>query len=259
MGRSSCVIPVFLAPIISSESMSCSVGGVSTYMAPTAVTSIFASVPYVRVARLVFGTTPNLTTEEDGMRTTRRVWLLSSLLVLSLLLGQSRAHAEVGNGSCESGTQPCDGNTGDIGNTSCNGDFACSANSGKIRNNACAGDSACEGNSGPVDKHACTGDSACEDNSGDIDRNSCNGTAACTANSGEIGSGACQGDSACFENSGEVGNNSCQGFSACFENSGQIGNGSCNGDFACPYNTLDIGSGRCNVSPEKLPCHSPNP
>ncbi len=100
------------------------------------------------------------------MRTTPHVWLLSTLLVLSLLLGQWRAHAEVGNGSCVSGTQPCDGNTGDIGNTSCNGDFACFANSGKIRNNACTGDSACFANSGPVDKHSCNGVGACEDNSG---------------------------------------------------------------------------------------------
>jgi hypothetical protein len=56
-----------------------------------------------------------------------------------------------------------------------------------------------------------------------------------------------------------VGNTSCTRDSACTTNSGQIGNGSCNGDYACFNNTLNIGSGRCNVSPEKLPCHSPNP
>src|SRR5712692_1753036 len=124
MGRSSCVIPVFLAPIISSESMSCSVSSVGTNTAPTEVTSIFASAPHVRVARLVFGTTSNLTTEEEGTETTHQVWV-GTLLALSLLgLGQSWTQAGVGNGSCVSGTQPCDGNTGDIGNTSCNGDFA---------------------------------------------------------------------------------------------------------------------------------------
>jgi len=60
------------------------------------------------------------------------------LLALSLLgLGQSWTQAGVGNGSCVSGTQPCDGNTRDIGNTSCNGDFACPNNTLNIGSGRC--------------------------------------------------------------------------------------------------------------------------
>src|SRR5712692_10691585 len=126
--------------------------------------------------------------KEGRMGTSPRVWLFTLLALSLLLLEPPRARASVGSGSCFSGIDPCDGNTGDIGTDSCNGDQACEDNSGKIDNHSCNAGvfeaDACEGNSGPIGTSSCDGDFACFGNSGKIGNNACNAESACFFNTG---------------------------------------------------------------------------
>ena len=79
---------------------------------------------------------------------------------------------------------PCDGNTGNIGDNSCNGNGACFSNTGNIGDNSCNGAFACDGNTGTVGDISCTGDDACDANGGTVGDGSCQGTDACDANLG---------------------------------------------------------------------------
>jgi len=60
------------------------------------------------------------------MRIAPRVGLVALLGLSLLLMGSPQARAQsVGQGACETGTDACTGNTGNLGPNSCNEDFAC--------------------------------------------------------------------------------------------------------------------------------------
>lgn len=215
-------------------------------------------------------------------------WVVATLFVVSVfLLPHGAAQATIGTGSCSTGTTPCDGSTGDVGDDSCNGDDACLSNSGfpTIGNESCNEVAACTFNSGAVGDDSCNGFLACDGNEGNIARWACNGPEACYNNSGKVWQKACQGesacrfneglisekacvgpnacvgntgdvhvkgclgDSACLLNSGNIGKASCRGESACEDNSGNIGKNACQGERACFNNTLDRKKGECSGPP----------
>ena len=121
--------------------------------------------------------------------------ILAALLISAQALGlpSKLLAASIGTGSCTTGTTPCDGNTGNIGDNSCNGNSACFNNTGNIGDNSCNGAFACDGNTGTVGDNSCTGDDACDANGGTVGDGSCQGTDACDANTGTVGDNSCHG------------------------------------------------------------------
>ena len=73
----------------------------------------------------------------------------------------------------------------------------------------CVGTDPCTGNTGDIGEGACIGNFSCFDNSGDIAKNGCHDLTACNRNAGAVGEGACHGQLACFQNQGDVRKASC--------------------------------------------------
>ena len=141
--------------------------------------------------------------------------LLGPALLLGLLL-PAMVLANVGQHSCVRGLDPCGGNSGNVKNNACNGNFACLDNTGAVGNNACVGNQACRTNTGAS-----------------IGNGSCNGAFACVVNEGAIGNNSCNVPNACNGNMSTIGNNSCNAPNAYLHNTHPIGNNQCNTPDAC--------------------------
>ena len=87
-------------------------------------------------------------------------------------------------------------------------------------------DKACFGNSGNIGQASCDGLRACEGNTGEIGNNGACATTektagdseypeefqgVCMLNQGSIGDSACSAEAACFENTNDIGPRSCKG------------------------------------------------
>lgn len=89
-----------------------------------------------------------------------------------------------------------------------NADKACFGNSGNIGQASCDGLRACEGNTGEIGNNgACA---TTEKTAGDSD-NPEGFTGVCMLNQGSIGDSACSAEGACFENTNDIGTRSCKG------------------------------------------------
>lgn len=183
--------------------------------------------------------------QAKGRRSVKRLLVVLARLVavMAMLAGLSVAGASPAAAvdhpatSCQ-GTNACTGvPPGNVGENSCNGNFACNQLVGTVGTNSCNGNGACNFASGGVGNDSCNGGGACE-GAGAVGDNSCNGSGPCTFGSGVKGDNSCNGDAVCVF-------------------SGTVGDNSCNREDAGCFSVDDVGDCEMNTVPVPA-CDSPD-